>query len=279
MMKKRNWRVLLVLPIALLTLAACNKQQDAVSDQEQAQSLTKKGKQALSDEEYEQAVAYFNSAATVKSTATSQKYQQQAQDLAKADRKIKAFKFSAAKTALDKIKTEKTLDEIKTAKSDLQAELKSVKSTYNDLDKAKVEIAKEINDKDYDKALAAIDKLLGQSALSQSPFEQETIGLLKSKVSILTNAADDDDDDDDSDGSSTSSGSSSQPDGKEAIADGKVTSADIAAARKQLESQGVNAGSWSNVDIANAILNARADGRSTVKESDMENYKDPSTNS
>lgn len=278
MMKKRNWRVLLVLPIALLTLAACNKQQDAVSDQEQAQSLTKKGKQALSDEEYEQAVAYFNSAATVKSTATSQKYQQQAQDLAKADRKIKAFKFSAAKTALDKIKTEKTLDEIKTAKSDLQAELKSVKSTYNDLDKAKVEIAKEINDKDYDKALAAIDKLLGQSALSQSPFEQETIGLLKSKVSILTNAADDSDDDQDSDGSSSSS-SSSQPDGKGAIADGKVTSADIAAARKQLESQGVNAGSWSNVDIANAILNARADGRSTIKESDMENYKDPSTNS
>ncbi|MFC6314357.1 hypothetical protein ACFQHW_02080 [Lapidilactobacillus achengensis] len=278
MMKKRNWRVLLVLPIALLTLAACNKQQDAVSDQEQAQSLTKKGKQALSDEEYEQAVAYFNSAATVKSTATSQKYQQQAQDLAKADRKIKAFKFSAAKTALDKIKTEKTLDEIKTAKSDLQAELKSVKSTYNDLDKAKVEIAKEINDKDYDKALAAIDKLLGQSALSQSPFEQETIGLLKSKVSILTSADDDSDDDQDSDGSSSSS-SSSQPDGKGAIADGKVTSADIAAARKQLESQGVNAGSWSNVDIANAILNARADGRSTIKESDMENYKDPSTNS
>ncbi|WP_461219577.1 hypothetical protein [Lapidilactobacillus salsurivasis] len=277
-MKKRNWRVLLVLPIALLTLAACNKQQDAVSDQEQAQSLTKKGKQALSDEEYEQAVAYFNSAATVKSTATSQKYQQQAQDLAKADRKIKAFKFSAAKTALDKIKTEKTLDEIKTAKSDLQAELKSVKSTYNDLDKAKVEIAKEINDKDYDKALAAIDKLLGQSALSQSPFEQETIGLLKSKVSILTSADDDSDDDQDSDGSSSSS-SSSQPDGKGAIADGKVTSADIAAARKQLESQGVNAGSWSNVDIANAILNARADGRSTIKESDMENYKDPSTNS
>lgn len=49
----------------------------------------------------------------------------------------------------------------------------------------------------------------------------------------------------------------------------KITAADIAQARKDLTAAGENSQAWSDSDISTAIINARAEGRSHIKATDL----------
>ncbi|WP_156321785.1 hypothetical protein [Lacticaseibacillus thailandensis] len=136
--------------------------------------------------------------------------------------------------------------------------------------------------------LGTINDLLGDHDIQAKQYYQIQIKALKLKVSLLKGATANTDANESTTGSATtnsnnsssdnnpsssisSSTSSSDHDGSDAVS--SVTSAEIEQARKDLQSEGVDPSAWSDADIAQAILNAKKDGRTKVKESDMENYQ------
>ncbi|WP_054648709.1 hypothetical protein [Lacticaseibacillus pantheris] len=137
-------------------------------------------------------------------------------------------------------------------------------------------------------ALGTINDLLGDKDIQSKPYYQIQIKALELKASLLngasattpTNTSSTDDNGaaassssaSSSDTSSSSSSASASTSAENSSVSG-VTSAEISQARADLKSEGVDTSSWSNSDIAKAVLNAKKNGHKKVTESDMENYQ------
>lgn len=256
------------------------------------------GKSAISDSNYEQAQAYYKMATTIKTNdAKAAAYYKQAQALADAQTNIDDLDFDKA---LDQLKVVTTTpngltamnNKAKTIKQSVKKIIKNRKALNKLYNTAKQQNA----DKNYAQADAILSQLLSQDKIGQDAYVDIRLEALSLKADNSAAAAESgqtttDVPTTDSSSSSSNNAATSSSDApaeeqskaasggeytqdQDTTVNGKaVTAAQITKARSQLKDQGVDTSAWSDLDIIHAIQNAAADGRSTVKESDMSNYK------
>lgn len=259
-MKKLVRALVLVLPIILL--AACSNKQGNAS------ALVSSADNAVAKQEFNQASAYFDAA---NQSAKDSKYataKKDAQFLATAQEKLTQNDFTSAKAALKQISTKNATAAIKSAKKQLTNQIDQQASKYKAINKIITSAKSDFKNKKYSVASSLLADLFKENQ-DLNDFSDLKIKALNLKNDILTaelttaQAATSS-----ANISSSASVTSNSHDDNSAITDGSVTADQIKTARQQLRDQGVSDSSWSNSDIAKAILKARADGRSTIKESD-----------
>ncbi|WP_125766768.1 hypothetical protein [Lapidilactobacillus wuchangensis] len=286
-MKKLVRALVLVLPIILL--AACSNKQGNAS------ALVSSADNAVAKQEFSQASAYFDAA---NQTAKDSKYataKKDAQLLATAQEKLTQNNFTSAKTALKQISTKNSTAAIKNAKKQLTNQIDQQESKYKAINKIIASAKSDFKNKKYSVASSLLADLFKENQ-NLNDFSDLKIKALNLKNDILTaelttaqetrstttenNSANTNSSSETAgttnqasststaNTSSSASVTSNSHDDNSAITDGSVTAAQIKTARQQLRDQGVSDSAWSNSDIAKAILKARADGRSTIKESD-----------
>lgn len=258
------------------------------------------GKDAISNNEFDQAEAFYKTAKSIKTNdSKSAAYYKQAKALAAVHKNITDLEFDKA---LDNLKVVTTTPNGLTAMNDKAKDLqKSVKKTiknrkaYNKL----YNTAKKQNSaKNYAQADAVLSQLLAQDNIDNANYADIRLAALTLKANNSASAASSDqstsevpatnNDDTDTATSNAATSSSDAPaeeqskaasggeytSSQDTTVNGKdITAAQISKARAQLKEQGVDTSAWSDLDIIHAIQNANADGRTTVKESDMTNYK------
>ncbi|MFD1411548.1 hypothetical protein [Lapidilactobacillus gannanensis] len=281
-MKKLVRTLVLVLPIILL--AACSNKQTNSS------SLSDSANTAVIKQEFAQASAYYDAANQVAKDSKYTTAKKNTEYLTTAQEKLATNDFSGAKSALKQINTKDATSAVKNAKKQLTSQVNQQSSKYAAINKIIASAKSDFDNQKYSVASSLLTDLFKENK-NLNNFKDLKIKALNLKNDILdaelnaaqetksatseSNSANADEASDNSSQSTPSSSSSSSAavtsnshDDNSAITDGSVTAAQIKAARQQLRDQGVSDSAWSNSDIANAILKARADGRSTIKESD-----------
>lgn len=282
-MKKLIRALVLVLPIVLL--AACSNKQGNSS------ALISSADTAVAQQEFAKAAAYYDAA---NQTAKDNKYataKKDAQSLATAQDKFTKNDFTEAQAALKQISTKNATSAIKTAKKQLTNQISQKSAQSKAINKIITSAKADFKAQKYTVATSLLNDLFKENK-NLNNFAELKIKALNLKNDILaaelaaaketksattennnTNSTNESTDQTSSSSSSASTSSSAavtsnSHDDNSAITDGSVTADQIKTARQQLRDQGVSDSAWSNSDIAKAILKARADGRSTIKESD-----------
>lgn len=261
------------------------------------------GKDAVSNNEFDQAQAFYKTATTIKTNdSKSAAYYKQAKALAAAHKNITDLEFDKATDNLKVVTTTPNglsamNEKAETLKKSVKKAIKNRKA-YN---KLYATAKKQNSNKNYAQADAILSQLLSQDDIDQANYADIRLAALTLKANNSARAADanqsttdvpatndakTNNDTDTTTSSATSSSDAPAAEQSKAASGGEYTSSQdttvngknitaeqISQARAQLKSQGVDTGAWSDLDIIHAIQNANADGRSTVKESDMTNYK------
>jgi hypothetical protein len=254
---------LVVAALGLLTLAACSKGSGT-----SATALIKKGDTALTNANYSGAKAYYDAANATKANKTAKAAKAAAGDFIAAESARQKHDYSLA---LDKVKAAKGANAtVKTTKHKLQEAITKERTAYTKLfDAYQAAAAKQ--DTDTNGSLTATNSVLNEDSLLKPAFRDLRIKVLllqsQLKTTLATTATSS------KPATTTKANDSESNENTTNDADTGITAADITKARQQLKDQGVDASAWSDNDIKAAIKNARAAGRDTVKESDMENYQ------
>ncbi|MCH4171608.1 MAG: hypothetical protein LKF36_10315 [Lactobacillus sp.] len=298
---KKTIMMLLTSAALLLVAAGCsngNSSQSKSTNNGTYDTALANGKKAVSDDQFAQAEAYYKTASQIKTNdPKSSAYNKQAKALADAQKNITDLDFSKALANL-KIVTN-TPDGL----SAMNSKAKTLTNRVNTIVKNRKALSKlydtaktAYSQGNVEQADANLSQLLSQDYIGQDAYADIRLDALTLKSNNSANAA--------KSGqttsqvpatsttasSSTSAAATSSSDAPAAeqskaasggeytssdnTVDGKaVTAQQIQTARDQLKSQGVDTAAWSNQDITQAIQNAAKDGRTTVKESDMTNFK------
>lgn len=286
--------------IALLLAGCSNTSANSSSSNNDSKYKTEmtKGNDAVDDGDYAKAADYFASANDAKKTSKAKVSEKQANNLVKAKKLMNKRQFSDAKDALNSVKNQDNGSKkmVSRAKS-LLSQIKKIeqkRSDYKtDIKTAKI-LIKAGNNTQARTLLEQITKAKGVKGKYYSDLYTQAKNLLSDIPETDTNTENTTTENDtsnnsndnstttSSDSNNTDSSSSSSNDAGNPAANGdfdvekkevngkEITADDIAKARQQLTDSGVkNVGAWSDNDIVKAIKNAAADGRSTIKASDI----------
>lgn len=266
----KKWLLsLTTVALATVVLAGCSNNKDTAKSSEIYETALTRGKNAISDSDYNAAKAYFLSAANAKTNdAKSTAYQKQAERLIKAQSQIKDFNFTQAQETLESVtkvnngytgmntEAAKLLDKVKTIKKRRSAMTSLVKQAKDQLaanqNQTAVSTIKQLFDKNY-----ATDSYY-------TDIYQDAADLLVSASETTVDNTDTDSSTKDNNSDSTSSSTnndSNQAHGDYVERDSNISADDITSARDALKKAGTNVDAWSDTDIQTAIQNAAKDGR------------------
>lgn len=280
---------LMMATIAAFLVVGCSNSSSSNNNSNDYKTDMSKGNKAVNDKDYSKALTYYKSANEAKSTTKSSAYKKQAQNLVNAKKQMNKREFSDAKSSLNKAKKQENGNAKMTKRA--KTLLKQVKVIMKNRANFKINIktAKDLIKSDNtDQAttlLKQITSFKGIKGKYYSDIYKQAKKLLKDMPKSTAKSettADTNNSSNSSDSTATNNDTStdtSDSDNPAANGDfdkesrkaegGTITDADIAKARQQLTDSGVkDVPAWSDSEIIRAIKNARADGRSTVQESD-----------
>ncbi|WP_099973938.1 hypothetical protein [Lactobacillus terrae] len=263
---KKSILILTTLGAVVLMLAGCSSSNGS-GDSSVYNSAMANGDNAVNDQNYSEAYAYYKSANEAKNDDKSKASENQAKNLVSAQKQMNSHKFGKAKTTLNKVKDESNGNStMKSNAKDLISDIKNIKSDRSDYSKNVKNAKTFFESGNTESAIALLKEVLNAENIRDAYYSdiyKDAVDLLLDHTGSTTT-------------SSSSSSSSSSDTGNAANGDfdvvdrGNISASDIEKARQQLRDQGVkNVDAWSDNDIVIAIKNAAADGRSTIKESDI----------
>lgn len=271
--------------LALFSLAGCQPKGNDSASAASAQAaqttssytaIIRAGRDAVSSKAYDQALGYFQSALLTKTgdkKATALVKQTKA--LIEAQNSLSKNSFNAAKSSAAAVKTVTGGDSsLNSAADELLTTINKVQTAYKayqgQLQKAQTAYDRQ----DYAGAIATLNQLVNQSDIADSYYATIYAGALKLQVGAVSaqNAS----------GGTAGNGSSASSSSNAASGSGeysvnkndteingeKITAAQIQQARKDLQAQGIDSASWSDLDIMKAIKVAHADGRTKITPQD-----------
>ncbi|KRM28785.1 hypothetical protein LH991_01285 [Schleiferilactobacillus harbinensis] len=271
--------------LALFSLAGCqpkgNDSASAASAQAAQTSssytaIIRGGRDAVSSKAYDQALGYFQSALLTKTgdkKATALVKQTKA--LIEAQNSLSKNSFNAAKSSAAAVKTVTGGDSsLNSAADELLTTINKVQTAYKAYQGQLQKAQTAYDQQDYAGAIATLNQLVNQSDIADSYYATIYAGALKLQVGAVSaqNAS----------GGTAGNGSSASSSSNAASGSGeysvnkndteingeKITAAQIQQARKDLQAQGIDFASWSDLDIMKAIKVAHADGRTKITPQD-----------
>ncbi|GEK06190.1 hypothetical protein [Schleiferilactobacillus harbinensis] len=271
--------------LALFSLAGCqpkgNDSASAASAQAAQTSssytaIIRSGRDAVSSKAYDQALGYFQSALLTKTgdkKATALVKQTKA--LIEAQNSLSKNSFNAAKSSAAAVKTVTGGDSsLNSAADELLTTINKVQTAYKAYQGQLQKAQTAYDQQDYAGAIATLNQLVNQSDIADSYYATIYAGALKLQVGAVSaqNAS----------GGTAGNGSSASSSSNAASGSGeysvnkndteingeKITAAQIQQARKDLQAQGIDSASWSDLDIMKAIKVAHADGRTKITPQD-----------
>lgn len=272
--------------LALFSLAGCqpkgNDSASAASTQaaqttSSYTAIIRAGRDAVSNKAYNQALGYFQSALLTKSSdkkATALVKQTKA--LIEAQNSLSKNSFNAAKSSAAAVKIVTGGDSsLNSVADELLTTINKVQTTYKAYQGQLQKAQTAYDQQDYAGAIATLNQLVNQSDIADSYYATIYTGALKLQVGAISaqNASGSTA----GNGSSASSSSSNAASGSgeysvdkndTEINGEKITAAQIQQARKDLQAQGIDSASWSDLDIMKAIKVAHADGRTKITPQD-----------
>lgn len=270
--------------MALLTLTSCqpqgNDNASAAPRTEQTTSqytaIIRGGRDAVSNNNYDQALGFFQSALLTKpNDKKAAALVKQTKALIEARNSLSKNSFNAAKSSAATVKNITGGDSsLNSAADELLTTINKIQTTYKTY-QAQLQTAQTAYDqKDYAGAIATLNQLVNQSNIGDTYYTTIYTGALKLQVSAVSAQNTSGNGNTGNSGSSSSSNAASgsgeySVDKNDTEINGeKITAAQIQQARKDLQEQGVDSASWSDLDIMKAIKVAHAAGRTKITPQD-----------
>lgn len=270
--------------MALLTLTSCqpqgNDNASAAPRTEQTTSqytaIIRGGRDAVSNNNYDQALGFFQSALLTKpNDKKAAALVKQTKALIEARNSLSKNSFNAAKSSATTVKNITGGDSsLNSAADELLTTINKIQTTYKTY-QAQLQTAQTAYDqKDYAGAIATLNQLVNQSNIGDTYYTTIYTGALKLQVSAVSAQNTSGNGNTRNSGSSSSSNAASgsgeySVDKNDTEINGeKITAAQIQQARKDLQEQGVDSASWSDLDIMKAIKVAHAAGRTKITPQD-----------
>lgn len=268
--------MLALIAVTTLGLAGCQAKPDTQGIQDNMTS-------AIAAKQYGQAAGLNQAILKLnKSDAAASKRAKQFTQLLKAQAQFDQNHFKAAELAAAKV----TGGNQQLSQAADQLESKAAKR-----DQQQAELKKQLNnieqlrDSDPSAAQSKLKTLLSSQTIKLSVFKSLRIKALQLQNELLTSdasstsstqptstssSADNTNSSSTSASASSASSSSTQPEGQPVSGSESITDADIAKARQEIKAAGEDPTYFSDNDVRNAIMNARAAGRTVVQASDWQ---------